>query len=184
MNNIELLAPAGSPSALKVAIQNGCDAVYLGLQDFNARISADNFNTENIREYIKYAHSHGVKVFLTVNTLVSNEEMPKLLQMVKSAVEAKVDAYLVQDFGVALALKNCFPNICLHASTQLGVHNLYGAKMAEQIGFKRVVLSREAKLKDIIEIKQNTNLEIEYFVQGALCIAFSGNCYFSGMMQG
>ena len=184
MNNIELLAPAGSPSALKVAIQNGCDAVYLGLQDFNARISADNFNTENIREYVKYAHSYGVKVFLTVNTLVSNDEMPKLLQMVKSAVEAKVDAYLVQDFGVALALKNCFPNICLHASTQLGVHNLYGAKMAEQIGFKRVVLSREAKLKDIIEIKQNTNLEIEYFVQGALCIAFSGNCYFSGMMQG
>ncbi|MBR1925807.1 MAG: U32 family peptidase [Clostridia bacterium] len=184
MNNIELLAPAGSPSALKVAIANGCDAVYLGLQDFNARISADNFNTENIREYVKYAHSFGVKVFLTVNTLISNEEMPKFLEMVKIAVEAKVDAYLVQDFGVALVLKSCFKDICLHASTQLGVHNLYGAKVAEKIGFKRVVLSREAKLKDIKEIKQNTNLEIEYFVQGALCIAFSGNCYFSGMMQG
>ena len=183
VNNIEILAPAGSPDALKTAINHGANAVYLGLQDFNARISADNFTTENIAEYVKLAHLFGVKVYLTVNTLVNNDEMPKLLKTVESAVLAKVDAYLVQDLGVANALKHCFPGINLHASTQLGVHNLEGAKVAQKLGFSRVVLSREAKLEDIKLIKQNTNLEIEYFVQGALCIAFSGNCYFSGMMQ-
>ena len=183
MNKPEILAPAGNIDALKVAINNGADAVYLGLQDFNARISADNFTTQNIAEYVRYAHTYGVKVYLTVNTLVNNTEMPLLINTVKSAVEAKVDAYLVQDLGVFSVLKKCFPNINLHASTQLGVHNLYGALQAQKLGFTRIVLSREAKLEDIIQIRKNTNLEIEYFVQGALCIAFSGNCYFSGMMQ-
>ena len=183
MPSVEILAPAGNPDALKTAINHGANAVYLGLQDFNARISADNFTTENIREYVEYAHLFGVKVYLTVNTLVNDDEMPKLLKTVESAVKAKVDAYLVQDFGVAYMLKQCFPNINLHASTQMGVHNLKGALVAQNLGFTRIVLSREAKLEDIIEIKKNTNLEIEYFVQGALCIAFSGNCYFSGMMQ-
>ena len=183
MNKPEILAPAGNIDALKVAINNGADAVYLGLQDFNARISADNFTTQNIAEYVRYAHTYGVKVYLTVNTLVNNTEMPLLINTVKSAVEAKVDAYLVQDLGVFSVLKKCFPDINLHASTQLGVHNLYGALQAQKLGFTRIVLSREAKLEDIIQIRKNTNLEIEYFVQGALCIAFSGNCYFSGMMQ-
>lgn len=184
MNNVEILAPAGNPNTLKVAVQNGADAVYLGMQDFNARISADNFTTENIREYVEYAHTFGTKVYVTVNTLVNNDEMPKLIQTVRSAVQAKVDAFLVQDLGVVSVLKQAFPNINLHASTQLGVHNLYGALVAQKMGFKRVVLSRETKLEDIKEIKKHTNLEIEYFVQGALCIAFSGNCYFSGMLQG
>ena len=183
MNKPEILAPAGNIDALKVAINNGADAVYLGLQDFNARISADNFTTQNIAEFVKFAHVYGVKVYLTVNTLVNNDEMPRLINTVKSAVEAKVDAYLVQDLGVFSVLKKCFPNINLHASTQLGVHNLYGALQAQKLGFTRIVLSREAKLEDIIQIRKHTNLEIEYFVQGALCIAFSGNCYFSGMMQ-
>ncbi|MBQ7602902.1 MAG: U32 family peptidase, partial [Clostridia bacterium] len=129
------------------------------------------------------AHSFGTKVYLTVNTLVSDDEMPRLVQTVKSAVEAQVDAYLVQDAGVCAVLKECFPGINLHSSTQMGVHNLKGAQIAEKLGYTRIVLSREAKLEDIKQIKENTNLEIEYFVQGALCIAFSGNCYFSGMMQ-
>lgn len=184
MKNLEILAPAGNMENLKVAINSGADAVYLGLQNFNARMSADNFTTENIKDITKYCHSLGVKVFVTVNTLVSNEEMPKMVETVRACVEAKVDAYLVQDLGVFNVLKNCFPGICLHASTQLGIHNLEGAKMAEKLGFSRIVLSREAKLEDIKEIKKNTNLEIEYFVQGALCIAFSGNCYFSGMVLG
>lgn len=183
MNKIEILAPAGSPEALDVAINNGADAVYLGLQNFNARISADNFTTENIKEYVQKAHAFGTKVYLTVNTLVSDDEMPLLVQTVKSAVEAKVDAYLVQDAGVCAVLKQCFPGINLHSSTQMGVHNLKGAQIAEKLGYTRIVLSREAKLEDIRQIRDNTNLEIEYFVQGALCIAFSGNCYFSGMMQ-
>lgn len=183
MNKLEILAPAGNPDALKTAINHGANAVYLGLQDFNARISADNFTTENIKEYVRYAHSFGVRVYLTVNTLVNNDEMPQLVDTVGAAVEAKVDAYLVQDSGVRSVLQKCFPGINLHSSTQMGVHNLYGAQMAEKLGFTRVVLSREAKLEDIKQIRANTNLEIEYFVQGALCIAFSGNCYFSGMMQ-
>ena len=183
MNNLEILAPAGNPSALKTAINHCANAVYLGLQNFNARISADNFTTDNIASYVNFAHKFGVKVYVTVNTLVNNSEMPELIETVRSAVNAHVDAFLVQDFGIASVLFKCFPGINLHASTQMGVHNLYGAQMAEKMGFTRVVLSREAKLEDIKQIKQHTNLEIEYFVQGALCIAFSGNCYFSGMMQ-
>ncbi len=184
MNKLEILAPAGNMENLTASINSGADAVYLGLQNFNARMSADNFTTENISEVVKKCHSLGVKVFVTVNTLVSNEEMPKMIETVRACVDAKVDAYLVQDLGVFNVLKTCFPGICLHASTQLGVHNLEGAKMAEKMGFSRIVLSREAKLSDIKEIRDNTNLEIEYFVQGALCIAFSGNCYFSGMVLG
>jgi len=179
MNNIELLAPAGDMEAFKVAVMNGANAVYLGMQKFNARTKAGNFTEENIKEVTDFAHLFGVKVYLTINTLIKNSEMPDFIQMVKCAVKAKVDAYLVQDFGVAYVLREAFPNINLHASTQMGIHNLRGAKMAERLGFTRVVLSREAKLEDIIEIKQNTKLEIEYFVQGALCVAFSGNCYFS-----
>lgn len=179
--SLEVLAPAGDMQAFNVAINNGADAVYLGLKGFNARAKAENFTTENIAEVVKKAHLFGVKVYVTVNTLVANDEMPEFLKTVRAAVEAKADAFLVQDFGVASVLRKCFPNICLHASTQMGVHNLRGAKMVEKMGFSRIVLSREAKLSDIIEIKQKTNLEIEYFVQGALCVAFSGNCYFSAI---
>ncbi len=181
MKNLEILAPAGNLENLKVAISNGANAVYLGLQNFNARNKADNFTTENIGEIVKYCHLRDVKVYLTVNTLVKNEELNDLIDMIKICVDAKVDAYIVQDFGVAYLLKNAFKNIVLHASTQMGVHNLKGAKLLEEYGFSRVVLSRETKLEDIKQISQNTNLEIEYFVQGALCVAFSGNCYLSSL---
>ena len=184
MNKTEILAPAGNLENFKTAIHNGADAVYLGMQGFNARAKAENFTKENIKEVVRFAHLFGVKVYLTVNTLVNNDEIPELLQTVKCAVEAKVDAFLVQDFGVLSLLKHHFKNINLHASTQMGIHNLYGAKMAEKLGITRIVLSRETKLEDIIEIKNNTNLEIEYFVQGALCVAFSGNCYLSNYLTG
>ena len=179
MQNIELLAPAGDMDTLQVAINNGANAVYLGMQNFNARQKAKNFDASNIKEAVDYAHLFGAKVYLTINTLVKNSEIDTLIDTVKSAVEAGVDGYLVQDLGVAYILRECFPNIVLHASTQMGIHNLRGAKVAERIGIQRIVLSRETKLDDIIAIHQNTNLEIEYFVQGALCVAFSGNCYFS-----
>lgn len=181
---IELLAPAGDVKSFDAAISSGADAVYLGLGDFNARMKAENFSAENLRETVKKAHFYGVKVYVTVNTILQNQEFNSLVPLVKACVLAKVDAFLVQDLGVAFVLKRLFPNIVLHASTQIGVHNLYGAKVAEKIGFKRVVLSRETKLEDIKAIKQSTNLEIEYFVQGALCIAFSGNCYMSAKEQG
>lgn len=179
MNEIELLAPAGNYDSLKVAINNGANAVYLGLDDFNARIKADNFTCENIANVVEYAHLRNVKVYVTVNIIIKDEEYASLYQMIKCTIEAGVDAYLIQDLGVASFLRKNFPNICLHASTQMGIHNLMGARMAEKLGFKRIVLSRETKEEDIIDIRKNTNLEIEYFIQGALCVSFSGNCYYS-----
>lgn len=179
MKTAELLAPVGNWGMLKTAINNGADAVYLGLQNFNARMSADNFNSENIFECVRLCHSFGVRVFVTLNTLANNTEMAEVLETVKVATAAKVDAFIVQDFGIVNVLKNCFEGIELHASTQMGIHNLEGAKLAESLGIKRIVLSRETKLEDIKEIHENTNLELEFFVQGALCVAFSGNCYFS-----
>lgn len=181
---LELLAPAGDMTAFEVALMSGADAVYLGLDDFNARMKAQNFTSENIADVVKRAHFYGAKVYVTINTILQNEEFTRLISLVKSAVCAKVDAFLVQDIGVCKVLKDCFPDICLHASTQMGVHNLYGAQVAKEMGVSRVVLSRETKLEDIKAIKENTDLEIEYFVQGALCIAFSGNCYLSSVEQG
>lgn len=181
---LELLAPAGDMSALDTAIKSGADAVYLGLDGFNARMKAQNFNADNIGDVVAYAHFYGVKVYVTINTIVQNSEFNDLISLVKTAVAAKVDAFLVQDLGVAKLLNDTFDGIVLHASTQMGIHNLQGARVAERIGIKRVVLSRETKLEDIENIRKNTSLEIEYFVQGALCVAFSGNCYLSSVEQG
>lgn len=181
---LELLAPAGDMTAFETALMSGADAVYLGLDDFNARMKAQNFTSENIADVVKRAHFYGAQVYVTINTILQNEEFTRLISLVKSAVCAKVDAFLVQDIGVCKVLKDCFPDICLHASTQMGVHNLFGAQVAKELGVSRVVLSRETKLEDIKAIKENTDLEIEYFVQGALCIAFSGNCYLSSVEQG
>lgn len=181
---LELLAPAGDREAFFVAIASGADAVYLGLDNFNARMKAQNFDCDNIAEVVAYAHFFGVKVYVTINTILQNQEFEDLIALVKAAVDAKVDAFLVQDLGVCKVLRECFDGIVLHASTQMGIHNLYGAKVAKEAGFSRVVLSRETKLEDIIAIRQNTDLEIEYFVQGALCTAFSGNCYLSSKEQG
>lgn len=180
---LELLAPSGDISAFETAINGGADAVYLGLENFNARMKAQNFTTDNIGDVVAYAHFYGVKVYVTINTILQNNEFNELISLVKVAVDAGIDAFLVQDLGVAKLLFDCFEGIVLHASTQLGVHNLYGAKMAEKLGFKRVVLSRECKIEDIKEIRKHTSLEIEYFVQGALCVAFSGNCYLSSKEQ-
>ncbi len=181
MKSFEVLAPAGSIDSFWAAINNGADAVYLGLQDFNARDKADNFTTENLREYVEIAHLFSVKVYLTVNTIVTDAEIEKLKTLISIAVKSKVDAYIIQDLGVAKMMRENFENIVMHASTQMGIHNLGGAKVAEKLGFSRVVLSREATLKDIEEISHNTNLEIEYFVQGASCVAFSGSCYMSSL---
>lgn len=180
---LELLAPTDQQS-FDVAINCGADAVYLGLEGFNARAKADNFDGESLVEAVRKAHFYGVKVYATVNTIVQNHELKDVLRIVKAAVEAKVDAFIVQDFGEIKMLKEVFPNIVIHLSTQAGVHNLYGAIVAERMGVKRVVLSRETTLKDIEEIRANTELELEYFVQGALCVAFSGNCYMSARAYG
>lgn len=180
---LELLAPAGDMQCLDTAINCGADAVYLGLDNFNARMKACNFNESNIKEVVSKAHFFGVKVYVTLNTILQNKEINSLVSAVKVAVDAKIDAFIVQDLGVAKLLRDSFDGIVLHASTQMGVHNLYGAKIAQSMGIKRVVLSRETKLEDIKEIRENTDLEIEYFVQGALCVCFSGNCYMSSVEQ-
>ena len=181
---LEILSPAGNPECFYADINSGADAIYLGLSSFNARMKAENFTEENIREYVKIAHTYGVKIYVTVNTLIEDNDFESLIKLIKNLVNAKVDAFIVQDLGVAYILKNCFKNIVLHASTQMGIHNLDGALVAERMGFKRIVLSRETKLEDIKLIREHTSLEIEYFVQGALCVAFSGNCYLSSLEKG
>jgi len=181
---MELLAPVGDLKSFYSAIYNGADAIYLGLKSFNARIKAENFTTDNIAQIVKFAHIYQVKVYVTINILISDDEVNDFLNTVRACVHANVDAFIVQDLGMAQLLLDNFCNIVLHASTQMGIHNLSGAKFLEDFGFKRVVLSRETKIEDIKLIKAFTNLEIEYFAQGALCVAFSGNCYLSSVKNG
>lgn len=176
---MEILAPCGDGESFFAAINNGADAIYLGLGDFNARAKSTFFNTENIREYIKIAHIFGVKVYITTNTLLKDNEIPAFMEFARKCVSARADAFIVQDLAVARLLRDAFDNVEIHASTQMGINNVAGAIMAKNLGFSRIVLARETKLEDIIAIKKATNLEIEYFVQGALCVSYSGNCYFS-----
>lgn len=183
MKNVEILAPVGNYEMLNTAIANKANAVYLGLENFNARAKADNFNSDNIREVIKLCHLFGIKVYITVNTLISNSEMSSVVTMIEKAHKSKADAFIVQDLGLAYILKQTFPNIELHASTQMGVCNVKGAKVLEKLGFSRVVVARETTLEDIKQIKKQTNLEIEAFVQGALCVCYSGSCYISSLLK-
>lgn len=181
---IEILSPAGDEQSFYAAVANGADAIYLGLTQFNARAKAQNFTVENLKSFTSYAHLFGVKVFVTINTLIKDSELSELLLLVKGAIAAKVDAFIVQDFGIVYLLNKHFPGIVLHASTQMGIHNVEGAKLAKEMGISRIVLSRETPISEIKKIKAETNLEIEYFVHGALCVAFSGNCYFSSFLHG
>ena len=175
----EILAPAGDKDSLITAINNNADAVYLGLDDFNARVKAENFSKDNIGEIVRYAHLFGVKVYVTINILIKENEYPSLIEVIKACVKAKVDAYIIQDLGVARLIRECFKGAVLHASTQMGVSSLRGALVLQKEGFTRVVLARETKESEIRLIKEHTSLEIEYFVHGALCVSYSGNCYLS-----
>lgn len=181
---IELLAPAGSIDSLKAAVYNGADAVYLGLEQFNARIKADNFSTHNLRQWVDFCHLYNVKVHVTLNTAVKNTEMDELTQLIKVCADARVDAFILSDLAVLSIARTYAPKVALHASTQLGIHNLYGARYAQRLGFSRVVLSRESRLEDIRAIKENTTLEVECFAHGALCVSFSGGCLMSSVAGG
>lgn len=178
---MEVLAPVGSIENLKVAVYSGADAIYLSVGKFNARAKCKEITLDNLKECVEFAHIFNVKVYLTVNTIVKNDELLELFEMLKVAVECKVDAFIVQDLAVYKILVTHFTGIEIHASTQMGIHNLDGALFLQKLGFKRIVLSRETTLEDIKLIKKHTNLEVECFVQGALCVAFSGNCYFSSI---
>lgn len=184
MNKVEVLAPAGNLESFYAAINNGADAIYLGIDEFNARGNIENFSLENIEEVINYAHFFGVKIYLTLNILFSNDEIVEVVSLVEKLLGFGVDAFIIQDFGLANVLKKVYPNIVLHASTQMGICNLEGAEFVKSLGFSRVVLARETPLEEIKRIHDNCDIEIEYFVQGALCVAYSGNCYFSSLQAG
>ncbi len=183
MTGPELLAPAGNFECLKKAVFAGANAVYFGAKNFNARAKASNFG-EELKFAVAFCHMYGVKSYLTLNTLIEIGDEDELINTIKNAVECGIDAFIVQDFGVLNILKNCFSGLEIHTSTQMAVNNYLGAIEAERMGAKRVVLSRETNLEDIKLIKEKTNLEIEYFIQGALCVCFSGNCYLSSKMFG
>lgn len=184
MKKIELLSPVGDFECLKAAVQNGADAVYLGAADFNARYSAKNFSLEELEKAINYAHLRNVKVFLTLNTLIKNEELNSAINLAIKAYTLGIDAIIVQDIGLANILTKNFPDLPIHASTQMTCHNLSGAKVLKEAGFKRIVLSRELSLNEIEYIKSNINCEIEVFTHGALCISYSGQCLYSSLIGG
>ena len=184
MKRIELLAPAGNMEALKAAVMAGCDAVYLGGNNFGARAFSKNFSNEEIVEAINYCHIYGVKVYITVNTLIYDDEVDDFLKYIEFIHKNNVDAVLIQDLGMFDLVRKTFPNLELHASTQMHIHNLDGVKVMEKLGMKRIVLARETSIDNIIEIIKNTKCEIEVFVHGALCISYSGQCLMSSLIGG
>ena len=181
---LELLAPAGSMDALRAAVQNGANAVYLGCGMFNARQSAKNFTTQTLTEAVKYCHVRGVKVHLTLNTLVSDRESKELVDLIRHAAGCGVDAFIVQDLGVVQLCRQIAPHVELHGSTQMTIHNLAGVQLCAAMGMSRVVLSRELSREEIRYICANSPIEIEVFAHGALCMCYSGQCYMSAMIGG
>ena len=182
MNNAEILAPVGSEEQLLAAVRSGADAVYLGTKSFNARRNADNFDSFNLNEAVKYCHSYNVKVYVTLNTIVFDKELQELYDTIKEIAESQADAVIVQDFATVKAVKKICPSLPLHASTQMAIHNVSGVKVLEKLGFTRVVLARELSFKEIEKIVESTTLETEVFVHGAHCMSVSGNCYISAFL--
>ncbi len=181
---LELLAPAGSMEALRAAVQNGADAVYLGCGTFNARQSAKNFTPQALTEAVKYCHIRGVAVHLTLNTLVSDKETGEAIALIRHAAGCGVDAFIVQDLGMLQLCRQIAPDIPLHGSTQMTVHSLPGVQLCAAWGLKRVVLSRELSRDEIAYICANSPIEIEVFGHGALCMCYSGQCYLSAAIGG
>lgn len=180
----ELLAPAGGMEALVAAVENGADAVYLGARAFSARGYASNFSKEELETAIDYAHLRGVKVYVTVNTLLKDGEMGNALELLCDLREMGTDAIIVQDLGLIHLAGKYLPDLPLHASTQMTLHNSEGVEFLKSLGIKRVVLSRELSLEDIKLIKEKNGAEIEVFIHGALCISYSGQCLLSSLIGG
>ncbi len=180
----ELLAPAGSMEAFIAAVENGADAVYLGARAFSARGYASNFSEKELEEAIDYAHLRGVKVYVTVNTLLKEEEVENALKLLSWLREIGTDAIIIQDLGLISLARQYLPDLPLHASTQMTLHNSKGAEFAKKMGIERVVLSRECSLEEIKMIKEKTGTEIEVFIHGALCISYSGQCLLSSLIGG
>lgn len=181
---IELLSPVGDFECLKAAVQNGADAVYFGASLFSARAFASNFDDKILEDAINYAKIRGVKTNLTLNTLIKNNELADAINVAKKAYSFGVDAIIVQDLGLARYLIKNFPGLEVHGSTQMSVHNLDGVLELQKLGFSRVVLSRELNIEEITNICKNSDVEIEVFTHGALCVSYSGQCLFSSMVGG
>ena len=181
---MELLSPAGGWEAMVAAVQNGADAVYMGFGGLNARRSARNFTDEEFREAVAYCHLRGVKVYLTLNTLVTDRELPAAAQALQKASDMGVDAILIQDWGVWRLAREIAPDVPLHASTQMSLHTLGGACRAAELGLERVVLARELSRRDIAAITRGCPAEIEVFGHGALCMCYSGQCEMSAVIGG
>ena len=179
---IELLSPAGSPEAVIAAVQNGADAVYLGLGGFNARRGAKNFTDEEFEKAVRYCHVRGCKVHVALNTLVDDRELESALTTAKLASDVGADALIVQDLGLVKAIRHSLPDIPIHASTQMSIHNLAGVEAAAELGATRAVLARELSFEQIKFITKNASIETEIFVHGALCFCHSGQCYMSALI--
>ncbi|MDD2850987.1 MAG: U32 family peptidase [Desulfuromonadaceae bacterium] len=180
----ELLAPAGSLESFFAALENGADAVYAGLQDFSARARARNFTLAQMERMLAYAHGQNRRIYVTLNTLVKEKELPQLVDTLTALAGMRVDGVIVQDLAVARLIRAHFPTIPLHASTQMTIHNTPGVKILQELGFQRVVLARELALDEIAAITAATPVEIECFVHGALCFSISGQCFFSSLLGG
>ncbi len=179
---LELLSPAGSPEAVVAAVQSGADAIYMGFGGHNARRGAKNFTDEEFEAAVRYCRVRGCKVYITLNTLVSDRELDTALGLAVRGAEVGIDAILVQDLGLARVLRRALPDMPLHASTQMSIHNLAGAEAAAEMGLSRVVLARELSLEQIALISEKSPVETEVFVHGALCVCHSGQCYMSALI--
>ncbi|HHX50014.1 MAG TPA: U32 family peptidase, partial [Clostridia bacterium] len=180
----ELLAPAGDVESLRAAVANGADAVYLGGKLFSARQYARNFDEKELEQSIRYAHRRNVKVYVTVNILLDNTELQAAAEYLQFLYNAGTDAIIIQDIGLLYLARQVVPDLKIHASTQMTIHNLPGARFLSQEGVQRIVLARELSLKDIMGIHQGSSIELEVFVHGALCISYSGQCLMSSLIGG
>lgn len=184
MNKPELLAPAGNFDSLIAAVEAGCDAVYLSGKKYGARSFAGNFSNDEIVSAINYCHLYGVRVYVTVNTIIYEDEVSDFIKYIDFIHSNNVDAVIMQDIGMVDLVRKLYPNLEIHISTQMHVHNLEGVKFFEKLGLKRVVLARETSIDTIRNIKKNSNADIEVFVHGALCISYSGQCLMSSLIGG
>ena len=184
MGKIELLAPAGSTESFLAAIDGGADAIYCGTSLLNARMRAKNFTIPQLSYLVPYAHSRGVKIYITMNTLVKNGELESIFDLLYQLSQLEVDAIIVQDIGLIEIAKNYFPSLSIHASTQMAIHNLDGVEVAEKLGMERVILARELTIDEIGYITRRSNIEVEIFVHGALCYSISGICLASSYLGG
>ena len=184
MKHIELLAPSGNLETLKVAIAAGADAVYIGGYAYSARSYADNFSNDELVEAINYAHSYGVKIYVTVNTLIYDDDVETFMNYIDFLHQNNVDAIIIQDLGMFDLIHKTYPNLEIHASTQMHIHNTEGVKFAQEHGFKRVVLARETSIDMIRKIRENCAIDLEAFCHGALCVSYSGECLMSSLIGG